>query len=150
MPASAIFDHYTARAYGVFLGARYGDEPHLIWVMGGDIDADGPSKRRIHRQMAEGLVEDGLIAQNEAQRQAFWTVRESIPEANRHIGSISSHDVSVPPSKIVEFISRAGPSLERLAREEHGLVRAGEEVIRVTGARDEESAEADSAGGGGG
>lgn len=71
----------------------------------------------VETAMAEGLVEDGLIAQNEAQRQAFWTVRESIPEANRHIGSISSHDVSVPPSKIVEFISRAGPSLERLARE---------------------------------
>ena len=57
MPASAIFDQYTARAYGAFLGARYGREPHLIWVMGGDVGADEPSKRRIYRQMAGGLIE---------------------------------------------------------------------------------------------
>jgi hypothetical protein len=53
-----IFDGHTARAYGVFLGERYGREPHLIWVLGGDIGADEPlDKRRVYRQMAEGLVE---------------------------------------------------------------------------------------------
>jgi cell division protein FtsB len=41
-------------------------------------------------------------------------------------------------------------TLERLAREEHGLVRAGEEVVRVTGAPDEEVLPPDSSGGGGG
>ena len=46
------------------------------------------------------LVSDGVIAQSEAQRQAFWAIRESIPAANRRIGSISSHDISVPLSKI--------------------------------------------------
>ncbi|MCB1352888.1 MAG: FAD-binding oxidoreductase [Rhodobacteraceae bacterium] len=56
-----------------------------------------------------GIAEDGLLAQSEAQRQSFWRVRESIPEANRHVGSISSHDVSVPPSRIAEFIAR-GPA----------------------------------------
>ncbi len=53
------------------------------------------------------LVLDGLIAQNEAQRLAFWSVREHIPEANRRIGSISSHDISVPISLVPEFIARA-------------------------------------------
>jgi FAD/FMN-containing dehydrogenase len=61
-----------------------------------------------------GLVSDGLIAQSEAQRQSFWMVRESIPEANRRIGSISSHDVSVPPSRMVEFLDRAGPAVAAL------------------------------------
>jgi FAD/FMN-containing dehydrogenase len=61
-----------------------------------------------------GIVQDGLIAQSEAQRQSFWAVRESIPEANRHIGSISSHDVSVPPSRLVEFVARAGAMLGSL------------------------------------
>jgi FAD/FMN-containing dehydrogenase len=36
-----------------------------------------------------GLVSDGVIAQSEAQRQAFWTLRETIPLANRRIGAIS-------------------------------------------------------------
>lgn len=54
-----------------------------------------------------GLVTDGLIAQSEAQRRDFWSVREHIPEANRRIGSVSSHDVSVPISRIPDFIEEA-------------------------------------------
>jgi FAD/FMN-containing dehydrogenase len=52
------------------------------------------------------LVTDGAIAQNVAQRDAFWHIRESIPEANRRIGSISSHDISIPLSAIHAFIGR--------------------------------------------
>ena len=44
-----------------------------------------------------GLALDALIAQNEAQRAAFWTVRETIPEANRLVGAVTSHDLSLPP-----------------------------------------------------
>ncbi len=51
------------------------------------------------------LVTDGVIAQNVAQRKAFWHIRESIPEANRLIGSVSSHDISVPLSAIPDFIA---------------------------------------------
>ena len=51
-----------------------------------------------------GLVHDGMIAQSEAQRQEFWQLRENIPEANRRIGSISSHDISLPIGAIPDFI----------------------------------------------
>lgn len=61
---------------------------------------------------ASGLVPDGVIAQSQAQRAEFWAVREQIPEANRRIGSISSHDISVPISAIPEFIRRGA---ERVA-----------------------------------
>nr|WP_237072570.1 FAD-binding oxidoreductase [Pseudaestuariivita rosea] len=54
----------------------------------------------------QGLVDDGLIAQSQTQRDQFWSVREHIPEANRRIGSISSHDISVPLGAIPEFIER--------------------------------------------
>ncbi len=55
---------------------------------------------------ARGLVDDAVIAQSEAQRAELWAVRERIPEANRLIGSVSSHDISVPISRIPEFIRR--------------------------------------------
>ena len=58
-----------------------------------------------------GLVDDGVIAQSDAQRNALWHIRESIPEANRRIGSISSHDISVPLSLIPEFIRRGRAGL---------------------------------------
>ncbi len=61
-----------------------------------------------------GLVSDGVIAQSEGQRAEFWNLRESIPEANRHIGAIASHDISVPLGAIAEFIDRAGPALARI------------------------------------
>lgn len=51
-----------------------------------------------------GLVDDALIAQNSAQSAQFWTIRESIPEANRRIGSVSSHDISVPLGALADFI----------------------------------------------
>ena len=54
-----------------------------------------------------GLVSDGMIAQSEAQRHEFWEVREQIPEANRLIGSVSSHDISLPMGAIPEFIATA-------------------------------------------
>jgi FAD/FMN-containing dehydrogenase len=60
-----------------------------------------------------GLVTDGLIAQSAGQARDFWTIRESIPEANRRIGSVSSHDISVPLGAIPEFIVKGG---ERLAK----------------------------------
>ncbi len=51
-----------------------------------------------------GQVQDGVIAQSEAQRADLWAVRERIPEANRLIGSVSSHDISIPISRIPDFI----------------------------------------------
>jgi len=64
--------------------------------------------------LAAGLVSDGMIAQSQAQRQAFWEVREQIPEANRRVGSISSHDISLPLSEIAEFIVRGQAAIARI------------------------------------
>ncbi len=57
--------------------------------------------------MEQGLVSDGAVAQSEAQRAAFWSIRENIPEGNRRIGSISSHDISIPLSLIPDYIAEA-------------------------------------------
>ncbi len=61
-----------------------------------------------------GLVSDGVIAQSEQQSQDFWSLRENMPEANRRIGSVSSHDISVPLEAIPEFIAKAGPALAQI------------------------------------
>ncbi len=61
--------------------------------------------------MAAGLVSDGVVAQNLAQRQAFWSLREAIPEANKRIGSIVSNDISLPLTALPDFISKAGQAI---------------------------------------
>lgn len=64
--------------------------------------------------LERGLVCDGIIAQSEAQRSAIWAMREDIPQANRRVGAISSHDISLPLSEIAGFLDVA---MARLAKE---------------------------------
>jgi FAD/FMN-containing dehydrogenase len=54
-----------------------------------------------------GLVTDGVIATSEAQAADLWHLREAIPLANRKIGAVSSHDISLPLSEIPGFIEKA-------------------------------------------
>jgi FAD/FMN-containing dehydrogenase len=61
-----------------------------------------------------GLVLDGVIAASEAQRSGLWRIRESIPAANRKIGAISSHDISLPLAAVPDFLVRADAALARL------------------------------------
>lgn len=61
-----------------------------------------------------GLVLDGVIAQSKAQSDSFWAVRENIPEANRRIGAVSSHDISLPLSIVPEFIESANAAINSL------------------------------------
>lgn len=51
---------------------------------------------------------DAALAVNEQQRKAFWRMRESIPEAQRHAGASIKHDISVPISGIAEFVRITG------------------------------------------
>ena len=60
-----------------------------------------------------GLVTDGVVASSEQQRMDFWHLRESIPEANRAVGAVASHDISVPLGEIPRMIEEG---TRRLAR----------------------------------
>ena len=62
----------------------------------------------------KGLVSDGVIAQSETQRAELWAIRESIPLANKKIGSVVSHDISVPISSIPEFIEEGAQEIAKL------------------------------------
>ena len=56
---------------------------------------------------AQGLIRDAAAAETEAQRQAFWRLRESMSMAQRPEGGSIKHDVSVPVAKVPEFLARA-------------------------------------------
>lgn len=64
--------------------------------------------------MERGLVQDGVIAASDAQRAGLWRIREAIPEANRRIGAVSSHDISLPLSELPAFIPRAVAALAKI------------------------------------
>jgi len=62
-------------------------------------------------QDALGETARAVIAKNEAEADALWSIRESVPEAQ--FANVK-HDVSVAVSRIPELIERAGAALEAL------------------------------------
>ncbi len=68
---------------------------------------DKALEETLSRAMADGHALDAVIAQTEAQRQALWRPREEMPEAQKREGGSIKHDVSIPTSKVPDFIARA-------------------------------------------
>lgn len=50
-----LFNPENAEAYGEWLGARYGDRDHIIWIMGGDRPIKEPVHIEVMQAMARGL-----------------------------------------------------------------------------------------------
>jgi FAD/FMN-containing dehydrogenase len=66
----------------------------------------------LEEAMARGLVADATVAQSETQRQALWAIRELMPESQKFEGGSIKHDVSVPVSRIPQFIIEATRAVE--------------------------------------
>ena len=62
--------------------------------------------------MEDGCVSDAVVAENLAQASALWHVRESIPLAQPLEGANIKHDVSIPVSRIPEFVRATDALLE--------------------------------------
>ncbi|MDS9467630.1 FAD-binding oxidoreductase [Paracoccus sp. MBLB3053] len=75
------------------------------------LSPDEALERFLTDAMERGLLSDGMIAQSGQQADGFWHLREHIPEANRRIGAVASHDISLPLSEIAGFINDAGKAL---------------------------------------
>ena len=57
--------------------------------------------------MQQGLALDAAIAESGAQADAFWKLRETIPEAQKFEGASVKHDVAVPVSRVADFLAAA-------------------------------------------
>jgi len=58
-----------------------------------------------------GLATDAVLAASDTQRKALWALRENVSEAQKLDGVSIKHDVSVPVSRVPEFIERASAAL---------------------------------------
>ncbi len=64
--------------------------------------------------MEAGLVADAAIAESLDQRQAFWQLRELLPEVQKPEGGSIKHDVSVPLAHVPAFLAEADAAVEAL------------------------------------
>ncbi|WP_345795940.1 FAD-binding oxidoreductase [Castellaniella sp. MT123] len=59
-----------------------------------------------------GVVLDAVIAESMAQSHALWHLRESIPLAEKESGKSIKHDVSIPVSRMAEFVQGTNAALQ--------------------------------------
>ena len=90
---SMVRDPEVAYRYGHFLGTRYGREPHLIWVLGGDPyqkgrNVDVPARLALVRAQAEGIA-DAANGVDRFDGQADWstTLMTFHPPGGNHSSS---------------------------------------------------------------
>ena len=61
----------------------------------------------LERALEDGLVADATVAESVEQAQRLWFVREAIVELQKFAGASIKHDVSLPVSRVPEFLPRA-------------------------------------------
>jgi FAD/FMN-containing dehydrogenase len=91
-------------------------EAHPWYVLVETVSGEaGGAERAIERLLAgaleDGLIQDAALAQSEAQAKAMWKLREDLSAAQKPEGVSWKHDVSVPVSRIPEFLRRADTAL---------------------------------------
>ena len=93
-------------------------EHYLLIELAGPLDelqSRALLERLLEQELAAGRVVDGAIAESNAQRDALWALRESIPEGERHAGQCVKHDISVPIAEIPTFLDEARRRLTQIA-----------------------------------
>ena len=70
---------------------------------GSEIGADGLSDM-LGEAAEAGIVEDATVAANAGQAEALWRIRDGQAEVQKHEGGSIKSDVSVPLSRVADFI----------------------------------------------
>ena len=72
--------------------------------------AEAAMERLLSAALEDALIADAALAQNATQAKAFWKVREEQSAAQKPEGITWKHDVSVPVSKVAQFLDEASAS----------------------------------------
>jgi FAD/FMN-containing dehydrogenase len=75
-------------------------------------DLVGTAERLLQRAAEDGVIEDATIAASEARNEALWRLRAAAAEMQTHEGGSIKHDVSVPVSRVADFIEEASAACE--------------------------------------
>ncbi|MBA1148982.1 FAD-binding oxidoreductase [Ectothiorhodospiraceae bacterium WFHF3C12] len=75
-------------------------------------DLAGVLRRCLAGAVGDGLIQAYAVAASEREASALWRIRKSIPHAQRREGASIKHDISVPVSRIPDFLERATAAVE--------------------------------------
>jgi len=90
---------------------------HYVLMELAEASPDSGLRERLEELLGEamekGLVLDAALAGSASERGAIWHLREEVSDAQKREGPTVKNDVSVPVSKIPEFITRATKGCEQ-------------------------------------
>ncbi len=93
-------------------------------AMGEESRGDGadPFTDTLAGFLEDGLIDDALIAQSEADRARFWSYREAVYEFRRIIDAGTNFDVSIPIARLDEAVARLRAGARGFGKETRLLV----------------------------
>ena len=85
--------------------------PWYVLMEVSGLKTDGTAQTMLERILGQAaqreLILDAVIAGSLTQARDLWRLRESVSEAQKSVGGVIKHDISVPVARIPEFIRRA-------------------------------------------
>ena len=91
------------------------ESPWCVLLENSDSESEDHARTRfehlLEAALEQGLVLDAVVAENIAQAHNLWHIRESISLAQAEEGLNIKHDISIPVSRIPEFVRQADAAL---------------------------------------
>ncbi len=95
----------------------YQDVPFCVLLENSDHESETHARalfeHLLETAMEQGCVSDAVVAESLNQARHLWHLRESIPLAQAEEGLNIKHDISVPVSRIPEFVAQTDAVLQR-------------------------------------
>ncbi len=108
---SLVDKHYPQQRVPLFKTT-----PWCVLLENSDSESEQHARERFERlleiALEVGVVTDAVVAENIAQAKGLWHIRESITMAQAEEGLNIKHDVSIPISRIPEFVRATDAALE--------------------------------------
>lgn len=137
LSAFELMDGNSQKLYKAASGAKLpleNDHPFYVVIETSGSNSDHDSEKLtafLEHVMGEGIIEDGVVAENETQSQNLWACREGISEASQHFGGVYKYDLSIPLPELYSLVEET-----RAKFLENGLMSADDEskpVLDVVG-----------------
>ena len=94
----------------------YKDTPYCVLLENSDHESEEHARHGfeglMETAMDKGWVTDAVVAESLTQAQVLWQIRETIPLAQADEGLNIKHDISVPVSRIPQFVAETDALLQ--------------------------------------
>ena len=106
------FEHLKVPLLDASVGA-----PYFVLLENSDHESETHARalfeHLLETAMEQALVSDAVVAESLNQARHLWHLRESIPLAQAEEGLNIKHDISIPVSRIAEFVAQTDALLQR-------------------------------------